>query len=383
MPIVTTNSSPAGRSRRVKAPAVSSSSISLALSSATLTVVQASTTTTTVTLTRTSYTGDVTLAVSGLPSGVTGAFGTNPLTGATLTSVLTLTATGGATIVTADAFTVTATGSGVSDATIGATVTVEAPAVSSPFFTETYAGGVQNSTGGFAWDSFAGSLRVSMVTDGDSSSGYALQIVGRPTGSDASDNQSGIDHAFTLPSSMSDLWIEYDFKPPSNYQHRDSGGSNNNKMFVLWDGSYVNTAKLLFDFEMNRSTNQTLTNSTLRPGARGHVDGDNNVRDLPSIDGPFIGGTNGPVVIGQYNQIRYRLSTSSAHGVSDGQFRIWVNGASVYNSGSILLQDPTDAGGRAVVRYGRILSAANSGFVEDTAFRFKNWKFYSTDPGWT
>lgn len=98
--------------------------VGIALSASARTVVRSNTTTLTVTLTRTSFTSDVTLAVAGLPSGVTGAFSVNPLAGATLVSVLTLTATAAATLVDNDAFTITASGSVVSDAVQNATVSV-------------------------------------------------------------------------------------------------------------------------------------------------------------------------------------------------------------------------------------------------------------------
>jgi xyloglucan-specific exo-beta-1,4-glucanase len=81
------------------------SSFTIAPSASTLTVVQGKTATDTITVTDVGgFTGSVTLAASGLPSGVTAAFGTNPTTG---TSVLTLTASATAT---AGVATVTITG---------------------------------------------------------------------------------------------------------------------------------------------------------------------------------------------------------------------------------------------------------------------------------
>ena len=80
-------------------------SFTLAPSAATLPVTQGSSATDTITVTDVGgFTGSVTLAASGLPSGVTAAFGTNPTTG---TSVLTLTASSTATT---GAATVTVTG---------------------------------------------------------------------------------------------------------------------------------------------------------------------------------------------------------------------------------------------------------------------------------
>jgi cellulose 1,4-beta-cellobiosidase len=88
----------------------------LAPSATSLTVVQGKTATDTITITDLSgFSGSVTLAASGLPSGVTAAFGTNPTTGS---SVLTLTATSTATT---GASTVTITGTSGS---ITATTTI-------------------------------------------------------------------------------------------------------------------------------------------------------------------------------------------------------------------------------------------------------------------
>lgn len=78
----------------------------------------------TYTLSRTNYTDTVTPAVTGLPSGVTGAWSDTSLSGAETTTVLTLSASGGAGLVTDDPFVVTFSGSGVADVTINSTVTV-------------------------------------------------------------------------------------------------------------------------------------------------------------------------------------------------------------------------------------------------------------------
>jgi hypothetical protein len=72
------------------------SSFTLAPSASAVTVTQGKTATDTITVTDVGgFTGSVTLSASGLPSGVTAAFGTNPTTGA---SVLTLTASGTASV---------------------------------------------------------------------------------------------------------------------------------------------------------------------------------------------------------------------------------------------------------------------------------------------
>src|ERR1700691_4656737 len=109
--------------------ATATPSFTLAASPASLSVTQGSSGTSTITVTdKNGFTGSVTLAASGLPSGVTAAFGTNPTTG---TSVLTLTASATATTGTS---TVTITGtSGSLTATTTLALTVNASSATKNF----------------------------------------------------------------------------------------------------------------------------------------------------------------------------------------------------------------------------------------------------------
>jgi hypothetical protein len=111
---------PAARS--VAITVTSATSFSLVPSPGALSVVQGSSITDTITIVPASgFTGSVTFAASGLPSGVTASFGTNP---ATSSSVLTLTATGTATVGGPVMVTITGTsGSLTSSTTIALTVT--------------------------------------------------------------------------------------------------------------------------------------------------------------------------------------------------------------------------------------------------------------------
>lgn len=87
--------------------------ITLATSPATLSLAAGGTTTATVTITRLGgFAGDVALAATGLPTGVTAAFAPATLTGTTLTSTLTLTAAANATLGAATV-SITASGTGI------------------------------------------------------------------------------------------------------------------------------------------------------------------------------------------------------------------------------------------------------------------------------
>ena len=100
----------------------------LAPAAATLAVVQGNSNTDTITVSGANgFSGNVTLSASGLPSGVTASFGTNPATGS---SVLTLTATGTATV--GGPTTVTITGTSGS---LTATTTIALTVTAAPTFT--------------------------------------------------------------------------------------------------------------------------------------------------------------------------------------------------------------------------------------------------------
>lgn len=107
---------------------VSPEAIDISVSDTSFQVTQGGTISFDVPLTRLfGYVGTVTLAVTDLPSGVSASFPSgNTYSGATATLPVTLTATGGATEVSADAAVVSATGSGVTQVDVNITVTVVA-----------------------------------------------------------------------------------------------------------------------------------------------------------------------------------------------------------------------------------------------------------------
>jgi kumamolisin len=146
-------------------------SFTLSDSPSSLTVTQGSSGTSTIKVTDLNgFTGSVTLAASGLPSGVTAAFGTNPTTG---TSVLTLTASSTATTGTS---TVTITGtSGSLTATTTLALTVSATAT--PNFTIAASPASLTVTQGAS-----GTSTITITSTGGFSSATTLSATGLPTG---------------------------------------------------------------------------------------------------------------------------------------------------------------------------------------------------------
>jgi len=123
------NNVPSTQSILLTGAGIPAPSFTLAASPSALTVVQGNSASSTITVTgQNGFSGSVTLAASGLPSGITAAFGTNPTTGS---SVLTLTASG-----TASTGTATVTIKGTSGS-LSATTSVALTVSAAPSFTLT------------------------------------------------------------------------------------------------------------------------------------------------------------------------------------------------------------------------------------------------------
>ena len=150
-------------------------SFTLSASPSSLTVTQGSSGTSTITVTDVGgFTGSVTLAASGLPSGVTASFGTNPTTG---TSVLTLTASSSATTGSA---TVTITGtSGTLTATTTIALTVSSS--SSPAFSVS-----ASPTSVTVTQGASGTSTIAVTSTGGFDSATTLSASGLPSGVTAS-----------------------------------------------------------------------------------------------------------------------------------------------------------------------------------------------------
>ena len=149
----------------------SSPSFTLSASPSSLTIAQGSSGSSTITVTDVGgFTGSVTLAASGLPSGVTATFGTNPTTG---TSVLTLTASSTATTGTA---TVTITGtSGSLTATTTIALTVNSSAT--PAFSVS-----ASPTSVTVTQGSSGTSTITVTSTGGFNSATTLSASGLPSG---------------------------------------------------------------------------------------------------------------------------------------------------------------------------------------------------------
>ena len=146
------------------APAAPTPTISITLSPLVRTVEQDAAVVYTVALVRQTFEGDVALAVTGLPTGVTGVFSPASLAGAATFSTLTLTAAVDADLGT-DSFTVTGSGTDVADGVATGTLTVIAPiteasiaVVPVPTVRTIVQGGTATITLGYTRNNFPGAI---------------------------------------------------------------------------------------------------------------------------------------------------------------------------------------------------------------------------------
>lgn len=104
-------------------------SISASANKSATTALQGATDTVTVTLARTSYTGDVTVTVNGLPSGASATLSAPTLSAGVLVCDVLITNTAGATVISNDPYTIDLAGAGVTPVSIAMTHTITSPSV--------------------------------------------------------------------------------------------------------------------------------------------------------------------------------------------------------------------------------------------------------------
>jgi hypothetical protein len=164
-------------------------------------------------------------------------------------------------------------------------------------------------------------------------------------------------------SGLTELWIEYYLKIPSNYIQRNDPPSNN-KFFALWAENYSNSNDIQFVSEFERVN-----------------DTESNIRAICMTgSGCLAGSSPNPVVtagdLGQW--VRVRIHQKAGNG--DGASEIWKNNNVVY---SISNYTHFASGGNSYWRSGYLMGWANSGFADQTDFYVDEFKVYNTDPQWS
>lgn len=249
-----------------------------------------------------------------------------------------------------------------------------------PFFSENFAAQVLHNDNGFVWGSLnpgTGRNTTTCVVFG------GFDTLRLRYGPDGPTQTGGAEMRFDLGRDCAALWVEYDLHVDAGYEHRVGGAATNNKFLSIWNtvyGSLSGTWQVTYEYWRTSDTESFVRPMSSKEfganaeyvtsGGLGH----------PNQGDRFIHST-GPLVIGDWTQVRMQFSRSSAGGASDGIIRVWFDGVLTYEMTNGPFRN-LDNVGDTVFRNGYFMGTANSGFDAATDFHVKAVKFYNTDPGW-
>ena len=213
-------------------------------------------------------------------------------------------------------------------------------------------------------------------------------------GPDLAGQDSRSELPFAFGANLSELWVEYWLYVPANYYHRTDPPSSNNKFALILtrddgaDGISDDTSRMLYDFEAGSNpdgTSQIFAQSIAATATSTDAVSSTSNTGYNGVN--FVGGV-GAAVLGQWNQMQMHVKAASGLGSADGVQELWANGILVFQKTNGNFGYPNIAGSNwygtfpAVVNYGYVLGASNSGFAETTIFYVDNFKIYNTNPGW-
>jgi hypothetical protein len=204
---------------------------------------------------------------------------------------------------------------------------------------------------------------VSAVQDPDSPSGCALAFVfaGNPDPADDAWAEQRFRVGRVEGEPAREIFIGFVVKVPSNYNHRDAKGPDNNKLLRLWDERY-------------RPSVVHLGMSALRK-----PDGRGSQLSVEYMEGRKTDNFNkGPWNIiltpGRVDTVGFYVRIPSSMNGSDGAIKIWWNRQLKLNLTGLRLANPTkDGKGYNGIGNGYLFGWANSGFTERTELHV--WRF--------
>jgi hypothetical protein len=250
----------------------------------------------------------------------------------------------------------------------------------SPFFTETFVGGVTNPANGFTWN---GGTYTTVSSTRAYEGTHSLKFTFTP---DVEYEASWAEQRFNLGRDVNEFAVDYQLYIPSNFTHMDNlpGFAENNKLFQLWRNTYSDVAggTQQIGFEYWREADGR---SNLRSMARmtSPTPGEKLISDIiADEDRPILISDAGPLFKGQWNRIRIASKLSSARGVSDGYLKLWIGDTLFRNYTNFALWNAYTTPADAVFRNGYFLGYVNSNVTEVQEWFIDDIKFYDADPGW-
>lgn len=213
------------------------------------------------------------------------------------------------------------------------------------------------------WASFWGSKTgVSISSAAAKDSTYSARFF-YPARADGGDGWSEL--RFNLGSPRTEIAIQFDLYIPSNYEHRNSTGPDNNKFFRLWNtsGGYSSdNEKIGASLNPNSSTTGSNLTMEYRDSAREGVGSQ--------------GSTSNFIVPNDYGKwTRFVIYIKAATNSAPAILRFYKNGTLFKQITAPINYDPGTQG----YQYGYLLGWSNSGFNQDTVFYIDNVKFYDAD----
>jgi uncharacterized protein YjdB len=241
-----------------------------------------------------------------------------------------------------------------------------------PIFFDDFESGDRNKTeSGVRWSgsnsNSYGNVNMSTANPRSGTHSLRLRYDAAPLGADGFAEQG-----FRIDGGLSEVYFEYYLHVPANYFHRVDYPTNN-KLFRVWQGTgSSNTFSVTTEYQL----------STACAGCSGHrmIAEQTGGKTTENNPNPLIG-HNGPIVIGEWNQIRFGFKAASGLGKADGFYRMWVNGVLVSELANFEFWNKKGLS-ETVIEAGYLMGWSNSGWNELTEFFVDDFKVYSSNPGW-
>jgi hypothetical protein len=259
------------------------------------------------------------------------------------------------------------------------TVTVTSAPAGTLYWDDDQAGGVFGpDVGGYGWGTLSGGAynpAPSVVADADSPTGYAVRFRFNPT-TGGSRTEGRIDFGAQL----TEVYIGWNIKFPTNYFHRNGPSSDNNKMIRAWGGAYS-------AYELDGDTGpgwgfSAYPSPSTGGGSFMNFSGENwganegNGHKFIFWSPTGVGGVNLATDLGFYRRWVVHLKAASGPGMNDGVIEWWSDGVIKWSkTGDYWDYSPVT---HNYIDQMYLLGAANSGFNVVTDIMIQNVKIGAT-----
>jgi hypothetical protein len=254
---------------------------------------------------------------------------------------------------------------------------------------DTFDNGVQAAAqNGIAWKSLGNNVSIS--TDRPYSGSHSLKFSYRGKSDPCTD--ASVEQRFWLPQ-LTEVWIEYMFFVPTNFNHRKPAGCKSNaanqKFFRIWgpdekgyangnpkagasldpikdsSGNYSGESKLYMQWEDEGGLKHNVAMAGQEPGSTW----------WPAFT---FDGRNNSAKVGTWIKVQMHYKLSSSPTASNGMIELWINGVMRV---SLTARDWYGSAGNYLAA-GYLLGWANVSYDEDTDFFIDDFRVLTSNPGW-